>query len=135
MDIADSKVTNSFSQSSEYYIRILFYYNGFNSAWQIRNRKKWFSKNFVAKNLDLLLLFWGIVIKKIWNLPKMRGCKIVGKNFSSGKIFVTYRKFRHFSPTKFCPIMYSSVTNTGMTMSVARHSQNTIKYADISKNT
>ena len=31
----------------------------------------------------------------------------VGTNFSSDKIFVTSKKFRHFCPTKFSPIRYS----------------------------
>ena len=30
----------------------------------------------------------------------------VGPNFSSDKIFVTSKKFRHFCPTKFSPIRY-----------------------------
>ena len=28
----------------------------------------------------------------------------VGRNYSSGEIFVTFKKIRHFRPTKFRPI-------------------------------
>ena len=32
----------------------------------------------------------------------------VGRNYSSGEIFVTFKKIRHFRPTKFRPIRYQN---------------------------
>ena len=36
----------------------------------------------------------------------LSGEVFVGRNYSSGKIFVNFHKIRHFRPTKFRPIRY-----------------------------
>ena len=36
----------------------------------------------------------------------LSGETFVGRNYSSGEIFVTFQKIRHFRPTKFRPIRY-----------------------------
>ena len=55
-------------------------------------------------------------VKMVQKVQKGTMCEeenIHGKKYHRGKIspgknFVTYRKFRHFSPTKFSPIKYGS---------------------------
>ena len=58
------------------------------------------------------IVIWKFLFGQKFSLDKIfrRDKILVGQHFSSVKILVTSRKFRHFCPTKFCPIRYLNST-------------------------
>ena len=64
--------------------------------------------------VQYLCLYARVTCCRVSILPKTcSGKDRQKKKYSSGKIFVTFKKIRHFRPTKICPVRYCSNLELG----------------------